>query len=440
MDNKWVIKTGMVLYDILSFDKGNTWDDAKKLLHHDSFSREEALREEPNLRREGLTGAALYYDCLSIFPERLTLAFIKSAVKYGAKVANYAEVREFIYADSRRIAGVKVKDIISGREVPVKGKLSIDCGGPWTDILLNMAEKGETGHTIRRSEGIHVITKPLVNKFAITLMTPRGRHLFIIPWRGHSLIGTTDKAYEGSPDNYHVTRRSIEGLLQDVNACFGDGRLSFDDILYAYGGLRPLVEDQVEGTYKSSRKYEIFDCEKDGFDGLIAIEGGKFTTSRNLAVKVLKLVERKLGRGIPKTMTDKEYLAGCEIDDLNTFVETVHKEHPEFDEKTLDYLSRNYGTEYRKILAIAKENEALSEPVTHDGEILAEVVYALREEMAYTLKDILFRRTGLGTLGNPGDGIIERAGEVAAKELGWDENRLEKEIEGAKQALRLPEY
>ena len=437
-DNKWIMKTGMILYDILSFDKGNTRDEAKKIPIHYSISREDALREEPNLREEGLTGAAVFYDCQSISPERLTLAFIKSAVKYGAKVANYAEIKDFIYANGQKIIGVKVLDLITEKEVEIKGKLTMNCGGPWTDIILNMAERGDADHTIRRSEGIHIITKPLVNRYAVALLTPKGRHFFIIPWRDHSLIGTTDKEYKGSPDNYHVTRQSIEEFLQDINESFGNGTISYDDILYAYGGLRPLVEDQVEGTYESSRKYEIFDCKKDGYDGLIAIEGGKYTTSRNLAVNALKLVEKKLGRKIPKTTTDTEYLSGCEILDLKSFFEKAHRENPEFDKRTLDYLSKNCGTEYIKVLAIAKEKKELSVPVTHDGEILAEVVYAAREEMVYTLKDILFRRTGLGMLGNPGDSIVERVGELAAKELGWNGDRLKKEIEEAKQALSLP--
>jgi glycerol-3-phosphate dehydrogenase len=270
-------------------------------------------------------------------------------------------------------------------------------------------------------------------------MTPKDRHIFIIPWRGHSLIGTTDKEYEGNPDEYRVTRSRIEEFLQEINESLGREILTYHDVLFAYGGLRPLVEDQVEGTYESSRKYEIFDGEKDGFKGLIAVEGGKYTTSRNLAENVLKLVEKKLGRNLPKAITDRAYLCGCEIEDIEAFFAEIQNEHPEFDKKTLDYLGRSYGTEYRKVLTIAKEDKELSTPVTPDGEILAEVIYAAREEMALTLKDILFRRTGMGTLGNPGDGIVKEAGELAAKELGWDKDRLVKELEEANRALSLPE-
>jgi glycerol-3-phosphate dehydrogenase len=437
--NKWLIETGMLLYDILSFDKGRTWDKAKKIQGHRFLSREEALREEPNLRGEKLTGASIYYDCQSIFPERLTLAFVKSAVKHGAQVANRAEVTGFLYGKDSTITGVKVLDRTGGKEVAIEGKLTVNCGGPWADIILRDAERGRSSHTINRSEGIHLITRPLVKEYALALMTPAGRHMFLIPWRGHTLIGTTDKEYEGDPDAYKVTRESIEDFLREINECYGDGRLSYGDVLSAYGGLRPLVEDQVEGTYESSRKYEIYDNEKDGFDGLITVEGGKYTTSRRLAEKLLDRVQKKLEQKPMDALTDKEYLHGCEIEDMEAFLEEIREKHPKFDPKTIEYLGKNYGTEYKEVLALAQEGEGLSDPVTADGEILAEVVYAARSEMVHGLKDILFRRTGLGTLGDPGEDVLTRAGEIAARELGWTDERLATELDEARQALRLPD-
>jgi len=437
--NKWLIETGMLLYDILSFDKGRTWDKAKKIPGHHFLSREEALREEPNLRGERLTGASIYYDCQSIFPERLTLAFVKSAAKHGAQVANRAEVTGFLYGKDSTITGVKVLDRTEGKEVAIEGKLTVNCGGPWADIILRDAERGRSSHTINRSEGIHLITRPLVKEYALALMTPAGRHMFLIPWRGHTLIGTTDKEYEGDPDAYRVTRESIEDFLREINECYGDGRLGYGDVLSAYGGLRPLVEDQVEGTYESSRKYEIYDNKKDGFDGLITVEGGKYTTSRRLAEKLVDTAQKKLGQKPKDALTDREYLFGCEIEDMGAFLAEIREKNPGFDPRTIEYLGKNYGTEYKEVLAIAQEREGLSEPVTSDGEILAEVVFAARSEMVHSLKDILFRRTGLGTLGDPGEGVLARVGEIAAGELGWTEERLAIELDDARQALRLPE-
>jgi glycerol-3-phosphate dehydrogenase len=437
--NKWLIETGMLLYDILSFDKGSTWDEGKRIPGHQFLSREEALLEEPNLREEKLTGASVYYDCQSIFPERLTLAFVKSAVKHGAEVANRAEVTGFLYGKASRVTGVKALDLISEKEVAIEGKLTVNCGGPWADLILRDAERGRSPRTIRRSEGIHLITRPLVRKYALALMTPAGRHMFLVPWRGHTLIGTTDKAYEGDPDAYRVTRESIDDFLREINECYGDGRLGYGDVLSAYGGLRPLVEDQVEGTYESSRKYEIYDNKEDGFDGLITVEGGKYTTSRRLAEKLLDKVQKKLEQKPRDALTDKEYLYGCEIENMEEFLTDIGLDYPQFDARTLAYLGKNYGTEYKEVLAIAQEGKGLSEPVTDDGEILAEVVFAARSEMVYNLKDILFRRTGLGTLGDPGEGVLAKAGEMAAKELGWTDERLAAELDDARRALRLPD-
>ncbi|HMB19549.1 MAG TPA: glycerol-3-phosphate dehydrogenase/oxidase [Spirochaetota bacterium] len=438
LNNRWVIKAGMILYDILSLDKGWTWDKAKKIPTHFSISRKEALESEPNLNEEGLSAATIYYDCQSISPERLTLAFIKSAVDNGAQVSNYAEVKAFIKGADNSVKGVKVYDRLKDREIDVKGRLTINCGGPWADIVLSLAGEGESDHSIRRSEGIHLVTRPVVSKYAVALMTEKGRHFFLIPWRGFTLIGTTDREYEGNPDQYQVTKESVDDFLVEINKTFGGDPITYDDIRFVYGGLRPLVEDQVEGTYESSRRYEIYDNKKDGFDGLITVEGGKYTTSRNLAESVVDMVGKKLEVKLPKSETDNNYLYGCEITDLVAFFETVNIERNSFDQKTLHYLARHYGTEYDDILRIAGEDNELAKPVTPDGEILAEVLFAVRNEMAVTLNDVLFRRTGIGTIGHPGKDVLRRVAELAGKELGWSGDEIKKQIELAEKEFQLP--
>ncbi len=438
LNNKWVIKLGLTIYDILSYDKSWTWDKIKKLPLHRTISKEHVLEVEPNVREHKLKGASIYYDCQSIFPERLTLAFIKSAVKYGTLVSNYAFVNGFLYEEGKRIVGVKVLDRLANNEVEIKGGLVINCGGPWADIILNTALKGESTNNIKRSEGIHLITDKLVNENAVVLRTKSGRHFFVVPWRGRSLIGTTDKEYIGDPDSYKVTRAAIEDFIDEINESFGDGNLKYEDIRYAYGGLRPIVDKQTEGTYKSSRKYEIYDNLKDGYGGLITVEGGKYTTSRNLAINVMKLVEKKTSSRLGKIVSDKQYLSGCDIEHLGTFIQDIKDENTDFNERIIEYLGRNYGTEYNRILGLARQNEQLAEQLNDDGEIMAEVVYAIRHEMANKLSDILFRRTGLGTLGHPGDEMLEKIAKIAAEELGWNRSEMLNEIIEANELLSLP--
>ena len=126
-NRKWIIKAGMMVYDIFSFDKGFTWDKSKKIPCHRTISAKKVLEAEPNVKSEGLTGASVYYDCASINPERLTLAFIKSAVKHGARVANYTKVEDFLTeekGDHRQVLGARIKDLLTGEDHDVRAKLT----------------------------------------------------------------------------------------------------------------------------------------------------------------------------------------------------------------------------------------------------------------------------------------------------------------------------
>jgi glycerol-3-phosphate dehydrogenase len=437
-NTKWIIKIGMILYDLLSYDKGWTWDKSKRIPLHKTLSREKVIELEPNVKKEGLTGASVYYDCISIFPERLTLAFIKSAVEHGARVANYAGVEGFIYSNDKRIAGVTVRDAITGKKLNISGTLTVNCGGPWADIILGLAKKKVPGEQLRRSEGIHIITKKLVNDHIVGTITKKGRHIFIVPWRGHSLIGTTDKEYIGRPDDYRVTGQSIRELLDEVNEAYGFKPITFKDILHAYGGLRPLVEDQTEDVYESSRKYEIYDNKTDGLDGLITVEGGKYTTSRNLAEEVLKVISKKMKRKLKRTITNKVFLHGCDIPDMPEFLDRIVKENRDFKRETLETLGRYYGQEYKQVIEMARKNKSLAQTMNDDGEILAQVAYAVRNECAKTLNDILFRRTGLGTLGNPGERALRLIAQTAARELHWSAARMKDELATARKAFIIP--
>ena len=440
-NNKRVVKVGMLLYDALSYDKNRTWDPCKRIPAHKTISRREVLRQEPHVRAEGLAGASVFCDCMSIFPERLTLAFIKSAVAHGAKAANYAKVEGFLMDAGNRVAGVKVKDLLTGEVHDIAGTVTVNCGGPWADLLLDMAKPdGKDAPMLRRSEGIHIITakRLLSGQYIVGSMTPSGRHFFLIPWRNHTLIGTTDKPFNGNPDDYRVTRESIMELIDDVNRSFGDGKLSYEDVKHTYGGLRPLVEKETRETYASSRKYEIYDNKDAGLDGLITVEGGKYTTSRRLAENCLKIVAVKLGRNLGKSVTNKKFLTGCEIKDLNFFMNEAREQDNGLSRTTREYLARNYGTEYREIAKLAREDQSLSETLNNDGEIQAQVVYAVRNEMARTLSDIVMRRTGIGTLGNPGEEVLRKVADVAARELRWDKEKTEKEIAAVVHLLKIP--
>ena len=435
--NIWKMLLGMYLYDMLSYDKKDTWDKGKKLENHRLISHRKTVRLEPNLKMEDLRNAFYFFDYQSIFPERLTLAFIKSAAEYGAKVSNYTPVEGFIFENGNKIKGVKVRDVFSGEAKNIHADLVVNCGGTWADKILNLAAQKDTAsHKVKRSEGIHIITKKIAGNHVVSLQKKDGGHLMIMPWRDHSLIGTTDKEFYGDPDDYRVSKDSINEILNAVNENYGR-KISADEIVHAYGGLRPLVDDQTKGTYETSRKYEVYDNAVDGIEGMITVEGGKYTTSRGLAREVLKLVSAKLARTLSDPVSDNLYLSGCEIRDMKQYMIRQHLNYKDFSRNTVEYVSRNYGTESKIVFQIARDDPRYAEIVSHDGEILAEIVYAIKYESARTLKDIMLRRTGTGTLGKPGNDIIAKITAIAAEMLGWDKKRTEEEVTSLKGVYEL---
>jgi len=426
--NIWKMLIGMYLYDLLSYDKKDTWDRSKKLQNHRLINHRKTIRVEPNLRMENLRNAFYFFDYQSIFPERLTLAFIKSATEYGASVSNYTPVEGFLFGEGKKITGVKVKDQFTGREKEVHADLVINCGGTWADKILGLAAGTDNlTHRVKRSEGIHIITKKIAGHHVVSIQKTDGGHMMIMPWREHSLIGTTDKEFLGDPDEYRVSMESIDEIIENVNTYYGR-KISREDIIHAYGGLRPLVDDQTKGSYETSRKYEVYDNAADGIGGMITVEGGKYTTSRSLAREVLKMISEKLNKTLADSVSENLYLSGCEIRDMKQFMIRQHLNYKDFSRNTVEYVSRNYGTESQVVFRLARSNPRFAEVVTHDGEILAEVVYAIQYESAKTLTDIMFRRTGIGTLGNPGQAVIEKIATLAAGMMGWSEKRKEEEI------------
>lgn len=425
--NIWKILIGMYLYDLLSYDKKDTWDKSKRLQNHRLISYRKTIRLEPNLKKDKLRNSIYFFDYQSIFPERLTLAFIKSAAEYGAKVSNYAPVTGFKYDSDNRITGVEVKDLLSGETKNIYADLIINCGGTWADKILNLAARKDLPtHKVKRSEGIHIITRKIAGNHVVSIQKEDGGHMMIMPWRDHSLIGTTDKEYYGDPDEYQVSGESVDEVIMAVNKNFGQ-KICLSDIKHAYGGLRPLVDDQTKESYQTSRKYEVYDNATDGIEGMITVEGGKFTTSRSLAREVLNMISRKLNRPLSDPVSDNLYLSGCEIRDIKQFLIKQHLNYTDFSKLTVEYVSRNYGTDSKVVFQIARDDPRYAEIISHDGEILAEVVYAIKYESAKTLRDIMLRRTGTGTLGNPGKDIIKKITDIAAEMLNWDKNKIKDE-------------
>lgn len=445
MSGPIVMGIGLALYDLLSFDRNWLSDDDKKLPGFKRIPKGKALDIMPALKRENLTGAMIYYDCQMHAPERLCLECIEGAVEYGADAANYAEVTGFVTEASMKrgvkVSGVTVLDKLTGDTHTIKGRVVVNAAGPWADKTMAMVDETPARRLIR-SKGIHIITRDISGSNALAIKSELGGHFFVIPWRGHTIIGTTDTVFEEDPDDLGVTERDIANFLIVVNDGLPGLNLKREDVLHFYAGLRPLVdttpktadgEPAPKDSYNASRAAEVFDHgAEEAIDGLISAIGGKWTTSRHLAEQVVDLALKKLGR-TAACETHCTPVYGGEIGRLKSYIERAQKKYPHLAPEIVANLVDYHGSRIGEVLATADERqgerEELLRRLTPETNVIgAQVVHAVRHEMALHLADVVFRRTGLGTLGHPGVPAITQAAELMRRELGWDETQYAREI------------
>lgn len=441
----------MLINDLISFDR-NQLDDPEKLIPSGRIISEYTCRRIlPELKRNRLTGGAIFYDAQMYNSERLTLSFARSAAEAGADLANYAEVVG-LALDGRRVKRARVKDVLTGEEFDVRAKVFANITGPWSDIVLGLFKYRPPDRTVLRSKGIQIVAPLLCEKYAFGVASQqkdaeavlsRGtRLLFVTPWRGRSLIGTTDVVYKGDPDDFSITERDITDFVAEINAAYPGASLKREDISFWYGGLRPITEKNVDkDASKAARKYEIRDhARSDHIRGLISVVGVKYTTCRFLAEKVVDLVFRKLGYPKPpRTLTRRKPIFGGKMGRFDDFMRKALRERPDrIGESVMRRLIFNYGSEYPRILRYIREDSAWGDTLPGSEEVLrAEMLHGVREEMACRLADVVARRTDLGCLGHPGEAALQACADIMAAELDWDQTRREREMSEAK-AFFLP--
>jgi glycerol-3-phosphate dehydrogenase len=412
------LSAGLALYDLLSFDRGWLDDPDQRLPGHRWFDRAATAALEPSLGAPGLVGSFLYYDAQMYAPERLALECLIDADAHGAAIANHLEAEQLLLREGV-CEGTSMRCTLTGARFDIRARLTIVATGPWADIFLGRA-LGEAAPKLVRSKGIHVVVPAMTDKHALTVATPHG-HFFVLPWRGHTLLGTTDTAFTGLPDAVQVSDRDIDAFLAFVNEHLPNRALSRKNVLHAYAGLRPLVADGAKDTYAASRRAELIDHAKsDRVEGLLSAIGGKWTTSRDLAEKVVDAAAAKLGAKTRPAMTATTLLPGGRIGSLGEFRSRYTPRE--------DHLARLYGSRLDKVMALARDSPALSKPLSPTGDIGAQIVFAVHEEMALTLEDAIMRRTGIGQLGAPAPEMLDFAAAAMANALAWSEARKAAEI------------
>jgi len=421
----WQIVIGMWLYDALAT--------FRNIERHHTWGKGRALREEPVIGPEGLTGAAHYYDAATD-DARLTLTIARDAHLAGATVVNYAQVVGLI-REGQRVVGAQVRDQVMGHELEIHAKVVANATGPWTDYLLRMAE-ANAARRLRPTKGVHIIVPRTRawSRAAITHNSPRdGRLMFLIPWGQFSVIGTTDTDYQGDPAEVYPDAEDIAYILESARHAFPVAGLSESDVISAYAGLRPLIASDAPTGYKVSREHQILNTAP----GFFTIAGGKLTTWRSMAEQMVSELARYLGReyGLsparpPQTAT--RILPGGDIFDWHTYLASrVVELGGRLGADSVAHLISAYGTDYTQVLACAEDDQRMAEPLVPGLPYLkAQVAHAVRHEMALTLEDVLGRRTHV--LDQDWQQGLEVAAEAAAlmgAELDWSEQEQARQIE-----------
>ncbi len=433
--------------DLISFDRNSLPDPQKHLPAGKVISKEECLRKIPGVDEENLTGGAIWYDAQLYNSERMIFSILRSATDSGTVAANYVEMKNFLLKDNR-VVGVTAEDKLSGQTFDIHGKLVVNTTGPWINRILSILRKQEPVKRVTLAKMMNLVTRKFLEENSVgvyskyeykdkdAVISKGSRLYFITPWRNLSLIGTAQLAYEGDPEDFHITRNDIETFMAEINEAYPPANLSMDDVLFYYGGLLP-IEDNYDDprNVTLTKHYELIDHKKeDNIEGLLSVVSVKYTTARDVSEKTINLALQKLDMGKRPSLTAGTPIHGGDIGFFEDYLQSTLKNSPNgFSKEVLRHLVYNYGTAHQEILKLAKENTVYAKPLPGHDEILkAEVIHGVREEMAQHLRDVVFRRTDLGPSGLPNDTTLEDIAALVAKELGWDDLKIKEEIAATK--------
>jgi glycerol-3-phosphate dehydrogenase len=376
------------------------------------------------VRRDNLTGGAQWYDYQMVESDRLTLAFAAAADRAGADLANHVEALEPL-RDGSRIAGMQVRDRLTGRSFAIRAALTVNAAGAHAGEIM-------TGFGIRREfpllKAMNLVTSRRASDIALAAPTSGGRMLTLTPWRGRAVVGTSQSAALVAPTATTVSEAEVEAFIREANDAFPALKLTRADITLVHRGVVPAVVRNGVPDLKPSP--EILDHAGEGAPGAMTVVGVKYTTARGVAERAVDAAARRLGKRLRPSSTEVTILPGAGIADHEALaIETARALHFELPLATIRHLIPLYAERTADIVRRMAAEPALREPVAPGVETLAaEVVHVVEHEMAMTLGDIVVRRTALGSAGHPGRAAIEGCARVAAPRLGWDAARIAQEI------------
>lgn len=397
------VRLGMWLYDLLSY--------GKTMPNHDWLAPDEVLDLEPDLPAAGLQSGVTYHDRQAAYVERLCLETVLDAEAHGADVLNHAAVTG-LRGGAGTVGGVTVEDRLGEAVIDVDGRAVLNATGPWADGVVG-PDGGPS--LVRPTKGVHLVV-PRLTDHALTLPTTDGRIVFVVPWAGRSLLGTTDTEFDADPAEARATGDDVAYLLEELNRYFP--ALGPEDVQYTYAGVRPLVaDDDAEDASAVSRRHRVIDHDR---DGLYSLVGAKVTPHRAAAEDATDAVARYLGVDAPCRTAEVPLPGGRDTEGDGYDGPSGTRAH----------LVGLYGARAGEVVSAADGEGRQLEPLCpHTDDVPAQVRFAVEAEHARRLDDVMFRRLTVGFAECEGRDAVDEVCAEMAERLGWDDRRqaLERE-------------
>lgn len=434
--NRWLMRAGFAAYDLLARERNAQLDPARRLPPSRLLSRAECLALSPLIDGGGVTGGVEWFDCQMYNGDRLNLSFLLSAVRAGAAAANYLEATGLI-RDGGRVRGVRTVDRLGGARLDVRAPVVLNCAGPRAPALLRALAPELTPALPRRlAKAMNLVTaKPLAGNHACGSWAD-GRLLFIAPWRGRSIVGTSQHPCDA--DEPRIRRREVEEFIALVNVAFPRAELRLSDVELVHCGLLPAGGRGAGATLR--RTSIVADHRRGGVTGLVSVLGVRYTTARDTARRAIDTVFDVLGRPAPRCRTADTPLAGGDVADVDAFLQAAARETTGLDAATGRRLACSYGTLCTELFGALRDAPDDRRPLGAGCAVTrGEIRRAVRQEMALKLSDALLRRTEAGAGGHPGRDALRAAAAVMGAELGWTPARVAAEIADVESRYALPD-
>lgn len=381
----WQVRLGLTVYDWLDW-RGN-------LPNHRSLPKEDLQQLFPGLALEGLEGCCEYYDA-QMDDVRINVSEMLGARQAGAVIATHTSVTELIKQGSELVEiGFNSEMFgISGR---IKALMVVNATGAWAPTLL-AADKDRSKYEVVPSKGVHLVLSQIASKHALILHAPQDKRVFfLIPWKGMSLLGTTETPFSGNPGNVEVEPADRDYLLTALKHYFPDWK---GEVLGEFAGVRPLAAEHGKSLGKISRRHVI----EESSSGLISVLGGKYTTFQQVARDV---VDR-----VAVALRDRSLLRKCQTDKIALYGGYCQALLDATDEQLATYLEgtsvsleqarrliRTYGSAWDDILLLIRQNPEEGRVICPlHPHMYAELTHAIVNEQALTPEDWFFRRTSIG--------------------------------------------